>query len=105
MTTITKQAFNELRGEAFKVQFEQIPNAELLDVRTPMEHMSGNIPNSINIDIMDYDFHAKIAELDKDKIYFLYCRSGNRSSQACMIMNDMGFTTVNLAGGIGAWPH
>jgi rhodanese-related sulfurtransferase len=105
MNTTSATAFKELRGQDFKAQFEQTPNAVLVDVRTAMEHMSGNIPNSINLDIMDYDFHSTIAELDKTKTYFVYCRSGNRSTQACMIMNEMGLNTINLEGGIGAWPH
>ena len=41
--------------------------------------------------------------LDKKNSYFLYCRSGNRSAQACMYMHDKGFITYNLMGGMLAW--
>ena len=42
--------------------------------------------------------------MDKNKSYFIYCRSGNRSSKACFIMNSMGFKkTFNLMGGILEW--
>jgi rhodanese-related sulfurtransferase len=94
-----------LHGSEFKAQFEQDSNAVLLDVRTPAEYNGGHIPNSINLDIMSYNFRNEIEQLDKNKTYFVYCRSGNRSGQACMMMSDLGLKAYNLIGGIGAWPH
>jgi len=42
--------------------------------------------------------------LDKTKKYYVYCRSGGRSGQACNIMQQMGFgNTYNLIGGIMEW--
>ena len=36
--------------------------------------------------------------------YFVYCRSGARSAQACQLMSQLGFTsTYNLLGGILEW--
>jgi len=44
-----------------------------------------------------------IEELKNQKIYF-YCRSGNRSGQACLLLETMGFTdVVNVTGGMLAW--
>lgn len=102
--TFFKKAYEDLNGTEFKHVFQNTPDSVILDVRTPSEFNSGNIPGAINIDIMSYEFHDKIAELDKSKTYFIYCRSGNRSGQACNIMSDMGYKTYNLVGGIGAWP-
>ena len=40
----------------------------------------------------------------KNEEVILYCRSGNRSGQACMILDMLGFTnTKNLIGGMVAW--
>jgi rhodanese-related sulfurtransferase len=40
----------------------------------------------------------------KDEEVICYCRSGNRSGQACMILDMLGFrNTKNLAGGMMAW--
>jgi rhodanese-related sulfurtransferase len=42
--------------------------------------------------------------LDKSKNYYVYCRSGNRSGQACAIMQSVGFETAhNLVGGFMEW--
>jgi rhodanese-related sulfurtransferase len=48
---------------------------------------------------------ASLGKLDKDKEYFVFCRSGNRSGSACKLMADQGFKVYNLAGGVGAWPR
>jgi rhodanese-related sulfurtransferase len=76
----------------------------LVDVREPYEHDEFNIGGELiplgRIQSMDLD------QLDafKEKELILYCRSGNRSGQACQILEMMGFTnTKNLQGGMLAW--
>lgn len=88
---------------AEKLQSDE--NAVVLDVRTEEEFQDGMIPNAINIDIYKgQGFIYAIDELDRDKNYYVYCKAGGRSAQACSIMNEMGFqTTYNLAGGIMKW--
>ncbi|MFC5044555.1 rhodanese-like domain-containing protein [Aquimarina hainanensis] len=77
----------------------------ILDVRTEDEVEEGHIPNMINIDIRQgQGFLDEIEKLDKSKKYYVYCRSGARSAQACALMNQMGFeTTYNLLGGFMEW--
>ena len=79
-------------------------NAKVIDVRTPGECAAGTLPNAIQIDIMNQgEFVNAIANLDKSDIYFVYCQSGNRSSQACQYMESQGLKTYNLAGGMLNW--
>lgn len=80
-------------------------NAVILDVRTEEEVEDGFIPNMLNIDIRKgQGFLDEIEKLDKSKNYYIYCRSGGRSAQACTLMNQMGFeTTYNLLGGFMNW--
>ena len=80
-------------------------NAYILDVRTPTEVSEGYIPNASNIDIyLGQQFLAELKKLDKSKNYYVYCRSGNRSRQACALMNSLGIEIAyNLVGGIVAW--
>lgn len=80
-------------------------NALILDVRTDMEVEEGMIPNAQQIDIQDAaDFMEKAKKLDASKNYYVYCRSGGRSAQACMILNSLGLpNTYNLLGGMLEW--
>ncbi|WP_298543712.1 rhodanese-like domain-containing protein [uncultured Aquimarina sp.] len=80
-------------------------NAIILDVRTEEEVEDGFIPNMLNLDIrMGQGFLDEVEKLDKSKNYYVYCRSGARSAQACTLMNQMGFeTTYNLIGGFMNW--
>ena len=77
----------------------------MLDVRTPEEVEEGYIPNATNIDIyLGQEFVAELEKLDKTKNYYVYCRSGQRSGQACAIMNKLGFENAyNLVGGFMNW--
>ncbi|HSP40499.1 MAG TPA: rhodanese-like domain-containing protein [Gillisia sp.] len=80
-------------------------NIEILDVRTPDEFNERYIPGAKNIDIYKgQGFLDEVNELDKTKEYYVYCRSGARSAQACALMEQQGFeNTNNLMGGINEW--
>lgn len=76
----------------------------VLDVRTPAEFAAGHLSDAVNIDVESGDFAQRIAELDKEATYAVYCRSGSRSGVAVDAMVEAGFTDVqHLAGGIVAW--
>lgn len=90
------------QGAAIKAD----PPADLviLDVRTPEEFAEGHLEGAIMIDFYEPDFADRLAELDPNVPYLLYCRSGNRSGQTTTIMEGLGFTNVaDIDGGIGAW--
>ena len=94
-----------LSQEAWWTKAQEDENAVILDVRTEDECNEGIIPNAITIDIYKGQaFIYKIEELDKSKNYYVYCKAGGRSAQACNIMNQLGFeTTYNLLGGMMEW--
>ncbi len=80
------------------------PDMAIIDVRTPEEFEAGHIEGAVLIDIQQADFADRLAELDPDLPYLLYCRSGNRSAQAREVMADLNFTNVtDVEGGILAW--
>lgn len=99
------KAYKNLNGPEFKEQFKNTDKAVLLDVRTPGEFSSGTIKGAKNLDMMSPSFKEAINKLNKDKEYFLFCRSGNRSGQACNIMAKEGFKVYNLNGGVEEWPE
>lgn len=95
----------DLTQDEWASELENDNNAIVLDVRTLAEVEQGIIPNAIHIDIyMGQGFVQELNKLDKTKNYYVYCRSGNRSRQACYIMDQMGFEKAyNLMGGIIDW--
>jgi rhodanese-related sulfurtransferase len=94
-----------LSQKDWTAQLESDEKAIILDVRTEDEWNDGIIPNAINIDIYKgQGFIYALEQLDKTKNYYVYCKAGGRSEQACAIMNQLGFEkTFNLAGGFMQW--
>ena len=76
---------------------------QLVDVRTAAEYADGHIPNSVNIDVLAENFAERIATLDKSRPVALYCRSGRRSKSAAEQAAKLGFTVVELDGGVLSW--
>lgn len=76
----------------------------LIDVRRPEEYQAGHLKNSILLTLDTIG--AKAAEVipDKNKAYFVYCRTGHRSAQAVIQLEQMGYTNLNdMTGGITEW--
>ncbi|OGY23521.1 MAG: hypothetical protein A2172_04575 [Candidatus Woykebacteria bacterium RBG_13_40_15] len=72
----------------------------IIDIRTPDEFAQGHIENATNIDFYQSDFESKIASLDKNGAYLIYCKSGGRSSKALEVFKQESFREVyNLLGG------
>ena len=95
----------DLSQEEWAEQLQKDENAIILDVRTDDEVAEGHIPKANHIDIyLGQGFIDALQKLDKSKNYYVYCRSGNRSGQACAIMNSIGFENAfNLEGGMLNW--
>ena len=77
----------------------------ILDVRTLEEYNQGHIPNAQLINIQNPpNFLQELELLNRSKTYLVYCRSGARSSQACILMKNKGIENCfNLLGGINQW--
>lgn len=71
----------------------------LLDVRNPDEVQEGALIGHVNIPLPVLENRAN--ELSKDKIIFVYCRSGGRAQKASEILAAQGFTKVEVAVGCG----
>lgn len=96
MQNITVQEL-KLRKEAGEELF-------ILDVREPSEYAETNM-GAVLIPLGKV-VNAQIDEIEdwKDKEVIVHCRSGVRSLNACMVLEQFGFTnTKNLEGGIIAW--
>ena len=90
-------------NEITSIDFQNKKNV-LLDVRTSNEFKEGHLPNAIHIDVMNSEFSNKILLENKEKNYYIYCRSGTRSLKAYSMMKNLGFKNlINLEGGILAF--
>ena len=80
------------------------PSFVLLDIRTAGEVADGHLSGTANLDFYSPTFRDELAQLDRDRIYLIYCRTGNRTGQTRTIMAELGFKKVyDLDGGIRVW--
>ncbi len=77
----------------------------LLDVRTQGEYEEKHIPGGILIPVDGLKKRAEAELPDKNKVLFVYCRSGNRSATASNILAELGYKNVYNLGGIIDWPY
>jgi len=88
----------------YQKKLAELPNAPVVDVRTPDEFNQSRLKNAVNINIGDESFPNQISKLDKSKPVFVYCLTGSRSSYATRYMLSQGFKVVyDLTGGIMRW--
>ena len=90
--------------EALKEKLDSGEKINLVDVREPHEHADFNIGGILlplgQVQVLNID---SIEQFKNEELY-IYCRSGNRSGQACMMLETAGFTNViNVSGGMLAW--
>jgi len=80
------------------------PNFVILDVRTSEEFLDERIENAVNLDYYSGNFGNILDDLDKEKTYLIYCRSGRRSENTLNMMKDIDFKEAyNMLGGINKW--
>jgi len=96
---------SDLSQNEWALQLKSDSKSIILDVRTDAEVEEGMIPDAIHLDIhQGQEFISALEKLNKTNHYYVYCRSGARSGQACSIMKQLGFTTTyNLMGGFNEW--
>lgn len=94
----------EITVEELKQRIDNGEELHIIDVREPDEYAEYNIGAKLiplgQIMSMQLD---DIDEL-RDEELIIHCRSGKRSMQACMVLEQVGFTNVvNVTGGALAW--
>ena len=95
----------DLTQDAWLKQVSNDKDAIIIDTRRPDECEVGIIENAILMNIMDAEeFQRKASQLDSNKNYYVYCRSGVRSVKACHALELLGLDkTYNLLGGMLDW--
>ena len=90
--------------EEVKKRIDNGEQLNILDVREPYENAEFNIGGTLLPLGKIQGMQLEDIEDWKNEEVIIYCRSGNRSGQACHILEAAGFTTVkNLTGGMLDW--
>jgi rhodanese-related sulfurtransferase len=95
-STITPLQLHELMASG--------ANIALIDVREPVEWEINRIPGATLIPKSAIDSGEALAGLPQDATVVLYCKTGVRSAQALLMLQQAGFAgALHLQGGIVAW--
>lgn len=95
---------NVLSPKDFIEQAKADTTSIILDVRTPEEYKEEHLAGARQLDFLNSEaFDAGIKLLDKSHTYYVYCRSGKRSHNACIKMKKQGLKVFDMEGGILNW--
>lgn len=72
----------------------------VIDVRTASEYSEGHLDGALLLDLTGGELQEALVDLDTEATYLVYCRSGNRASQAAALMEKAGFTHVTNLGSL-----
>ena len=84
------------------VGFSEKAYSVMIDVRTDEEWRAGYIEGAIHIPLSEIKENIENYAISKDEEILLYCRSGNRSGRAKVILDELGYTDVTNIGGIAS---
>ena len=91
----------EVTVQELKDMMDRNEEFQLIDVREPFEYEVSNL-NGLNIPLAGILIEAE--KVSKNIPVIIQCRSGKRSAQAVMLLEQQGYTNLaNLQGGILAW--
>jgi len=92
--------FESIDAKTAITLLENDDNVSLLDVRTIAEYKEGHLRDATLIPVSALAKNLGMLKQDKNKKIIVYCRSGSRSVSASRILEEHGFTPLNVKGGI-----
>jgi len=98
-------SYEQITQEEAKQIMDTTNGYILLDTRTQEEYDQSHIPGALLIPHTEIAERAEEELPDKDQLILVYCRSGNRSKQASVVLAELGYTNVKEFGGINTWPY
>lgn len=93
---------NLLNGDFKQVNVDKVRNlvennSYIVDVRERGEYANGHIKNALNIPLSE--LRERTNEIPKDRPVYLHCRTGQRSYNATLALQNLGFNNVyNITG-------
>src|SRR5690625_2288171 len=95
-------ALNQLEGRYEEIKVSQVrelveSNAFIIDAREKGEYNAGHLKNAINIPLSE--FRNRLNAIPTDRSVYIHCRSGQRSYNMVMALNNLGYKNVyNISG-------
>lgn len=77
---------------------QSLKDPKIIDVREIEEYEEGHMLHAINYPLSEINDWA--TTLDLDEHYYLICRSGYRSHNAGLFLEEKGYEVTNLLGGM-----
>ena len=93
-------AENAISGLVETLQWSDVGEHKLLDVRSKSEFAAGSIPGAINIPVDE--LRERISEVPTHDVLVL-CQVGQRGHTATLLLNELGISAKNLDGGYRTW--
>ena len=93
-------AENAISGLVETLQWSEVGEHKLLDVRSKSEFAAGSIPGAINIPVDE--LRERISEVPTHDVLVL-CQVGQRGHTATLLLNELGISAKNLDGGYRTW--
>ena len=101
LTTIPKGYYGVKQADEIQRLVEK-ENAQLIDVREPLEYVSGHILNAINIPLRD--LVKKQDKIASDRPVILYCSVGYRTAIGLEALRLLGYDNVfGYPGSVEGW--
>lgn len=97
--------FQQISPEDAKEMMDEQDDIVILDVRTEAEYEDGHIEGAIVIPVNELEFVVESEIEDYEQTILVYCRSGNKSKMAAVILTELGYHNVYEFGGIMDWPY
>lgn len=91
----------EITAEELERKIQSGESLAIIDVREDEEVAAGKIPGAKHIPLGQIP--NRLEELDEEKHYYMVCRSGGRSGNACDFLMANGYNVTNIAGGMLDW--
>ena len=84
-----------------ELEQKEIQSGEIIDIRPQDQYSRGTFPGAVNIPMEE--FEDRLGELDKEKIYYLICHTGEHSQEYVHLLEKQGYQAVNVTGGYRAY--
>lgn len=84
------------------LKLKEIKKLNIIDIRNTSLYNNGHIEFAKNISQNNLMLYPE-KYINKNEIYYIYCQYGTSSNYLCNMLNNMGYTTVNIIGGYNAY--